>query len=84
MVYNFEYRFPLIKEQGLVGLVFFDAGNVLTDDQSWTLTGIRKSIGFGVRWYSAIGPIRREYGKIIDRRAGEPSGNWEFTIGGLF
>ncbi len=84
MVYNFEYRFPLIKEQGLVGLVFFDAGNVLTDDQSWTLTGIRKSIGFGVRWYSAIGPIRIEYGKIIDRRAGEPSGNWEFTIGGLF
>ncbi|UCF57088.1 MAG: outer membrane protein assembly factor BamA, partial [Deltaproteobacteria bacterium] len=31
MVYNLEYRFPLLKEQGLMGLVFFDAGNVFTD-----------------------------------------------------
>ncbi|MBW1804432.1 MAG: BamA/TamA family outer membrane protein, partial [Deltaproteobacteria bacterium] len=33
MIYNFEYRFPLLKEHGVTGLVFFDAGNVYTKDQ---------------------------------------------------
>ena len=84
MVYNLEYRFPLLKEQGVIGLVFFDAGNVLTDDESWTFSDIRKSVGGGIRYYSPIGPLRLEYGLVLDRRSGEPSGNWEFTVGGLF
>jgi len=28
VVYSFEFRFPLIKEQGVTGVFFFDAGNV--------------------------------------------------------
>lgn len=84
MIYNVEYRFPLIKEQGVVGLVFFDAGNVLSEDESWTFSGIRKSAGGGVRWYSPIGPLRLEYGINLDKRPGEPSGKWQFAVGGLF
>ena len=26
MVYNLEYRFPISNDQGLMGLIFFDAG----------------------------------------------------------
>lgn len=85
MVYNVEYRFPLIKEQGVVGLVFFDAGNVWTDyEPSVNVSGLRTSTGVGVRWYSPMGPLRLEYGKNLDPQMDEESGKWEFSIGGLF
>lgn len=83
MVYNAEYRFPLLKEQGVVGLVFFDAGNVFDFGESWTFSGIRRSAGAGVRWYSPVGPLRVEYGFNLDRQGDEPSGRWEFSIGGM-
>ncbi|MFH0845641.1 MAG: outer membrane protein assembly factor BamA [Pseudomonadota bacterium] len=84
MFYNFEYRFPLLKEQGIVGLVFFDAGNVFTKDESYSFSGIRKSVGPGIRWYSPVGPLRLEYGFNLDPLTGEKSGAWEFSVGGLF
>ncbi len=84
MVYNLEYRFPLLKEQGLVGIVFFDAGNVFTKDENYTFSGIRRSAGTGLRWYSPIGPLRLEYGWNLDQKDDEASGRWEFTIGGTF
>jgi outer membrane protein insertion porin family len=84
MIFNFEYRFPLIKEQGVVGVVFFDAGNVYDKDASYSFSDIRKSVGLGVRWYSPVGPIRVEYGFILDRRPQDDSGNLEFAIGGSF
>ena len=83
MVYNLEYRFPLLREQGVVGLVFYDAGNVFTKDQDYTFDGIRSSVGGGVRWFSPMGPLRLEYGHALDRQPGDPKGNWEFTIGGV-
>ncbi|MCP4683475.1 MAG: outer membrane protein assembly factor BamA [Desulfobacterales bacterium] len=91
MYFNFEYRFPLLTEQGIVGLVFFDAGNVLTDadntlpeDDSFAFDDLRKSVGGGIRWYSPMGPLRLEYGKNLDPQEGEKSGRWEFSVGGLF
>jgi len=58
MVYNVEYRFPLIKDQGVVGILFFDAGNVFTKDEDYTFSGIRMGAGGGIRWYSPAGPLR--------------------------
>jgi len=84
MVYNLEYRFPVLKEQGVVGLVFFDTGNVFDSDydQPWSFD-LKKSAGAGVRWYSPIGPLRLEYGWNLDRTGDESSGRWEFSIGGM-
>lgn len=84
MVFNVEYRVPLFKEQGIVGLVFFDAGNVFTKDENYTFSGIRDSVGAGIRWYSPMGPLRLEYGKNLDPREGEAAGKWEFSVGGTF
>jgi outer membrane protein insertion porin family len=84
MVYNVEFRFPLIKDQGVVGVLFFDAGNVFGKDDSFTFKDIPRSAGPGVRWYSPLGPIRIEYGYILNRRPGDPKGNVEFSIGGFF
>ena len=84
MVYNVEYRFPLIKEQGVVGILFFDAGNVFGKDDNYTFSDIPRSTGVGVRWYSPLGPIRVEYGFVLNRRPDDPTGNVEFSIGGVF
>ncbi|MCP4683227.1 MAG: BamA/TamA family outer membrane protein, partial [Desulfobacterales bacterium] len=84
MYYNLEYRFPILKEQGITGLVFFDCGNVFEDYEHYTFSGIRKSAGVGIRWYSPMGPLRLEYGKNLDPVEGEKSGKWEFSMGNQF
>jgi outer membrane protein insertion porin family len=80
--FNAEIIFPLIRKAGLVGVAFFDTGNTWTDDDDWDISwdGLRKTAGGGVRWYSPMGPLRLEYGWILDEgREGE--GDWEFTVG---
>lgn len=84
MFFNFEFRFPLLKEQGINGVVFFDAGNVFESDENYTFRGIRTGAGAGIRWYSPLGPLRLEYGWNLDPRENERSGKWEFMIGGEF
>jgi outer membrane protein insertion porin family len=84
MVYNLEYRVPLLKEQGIIGLAFFDAGNVFRSEDSYTFSGIREGAGGGIRWYSPMGPLRLEWGRNLDPRRGEPSSRIEFSIGGMF
>ena len=84
MAYSVEYRVPVLQEQGVVGLVFFDAGNVFGAGDSYGFSGIRKSVGGGVRWYSPFGPLRVEYGVNLDPQYDEASGNWEFSMGGTF
>jgi len=84
MVYNIEFRFPLQKEQGVMGVLFFDAGNVFTKDEDYTFSGIRSGAGVGIRWYSPAGPLRLEWGKNLNPKPGEPKSVWEFTIGTPF
>jgi outer membrane protein insertion porin family len=80
--FNVELLFPLLKKQGVVGLLFYDTGNVYNDGESIDLGDLRKTAGFGFRWYSPMGPIRLERGYIVD---GEDSGGqWEFGMGTSF
>jgi len=83
MCFNVEYRFPVLTEQGVVGLVFFDAGNAFDDSAYWNPNSLKKSVGAGVRWYSPIGPLRLEYGFKLDREGDESPGKWEFSVGGM-
>ncbi len=48
------------------------------------ISGIRKSVGFGFRWFSPIGPLRFEWGIPLDRQDGEDPLVFEFTIGNFF
>ncbi len=83
--FNTELRFPLVEEAGVIGLVFFDAGDVYAENEIVELGGVRKSAGFGFRWYSPMGPIRLENAYIIDPRPWESSdGKWEFSMGAAF
>jgi len=79
LCFNFEYIFPLVKNAGIKGVVFFDTGNAW--DSGWHIDDMRKTAGVGVRWYSPIGPLRLEWGYVLDQKEGEPSNRFEFTVG---
>ena len=79
LCFNFEYIFPLIKNAGMKGVVFFDTGNAW--DSGYHFDDMRRTAGVGVRWYSPIGPLRLEWGYVLDQKENEASNRFEFTIG---
>ena len=83
-VANLEYRFPVVKKAGIFGVVFYDTGNSWTAEEGYDFGNLRKTVGAGVRWMSPMGPLRLEYGYVLDPQPGDDNSNWEFTIGGLF
>ena len=80
---NVEYRFPLLKKLGVMGTVFFDAGNVYGSGQAY-FSSIRTSVGTGFRWFSPMGPLRVEWGWNIAPKSWEKHSSWEFTVGSQF
>ncbi len=84
-VLNADYVFPIIKDAGLKGVVFFDAGNAYGPGEQY-FSKVLMSYGLGVRWYSPMGPLRLEYGIPVNPRQGidSSSGKFEFSIGGFF
>ncbi len=83
--FNAEYTFPLLKDVGLKGVAFFDAGNAYDTNQQFFST-VKTSYGGGIRWFSPIGPLRLEYGIPLNPRDNidSPGGKLEFSIGGFF
>jgi len=56
---NTEIIFPLLETQGLRGVVFYDAGQVMNDDENWgeATDNIKNAVGLGIRWLSPMGPL---------------------------
>ncbi len=82
----FELEHPLIREAGLKWVLFYDIGNAFehfpgTENVPFTL---RMDSGFGIRWFSPIGPLRFEWGFPINRRPGEDTSVFSFFIGPPF
>jgi len=77
--FNAEIVFPLIKDAGLRGVVFFDTGNAW--ESGYYIDDMRQTAGFGIRWNSPMGPLRLEWGHVLDRKEDEPASRWEFNIG---
>jgi outer membrane protein insertion porin family len=77
--FNVEYIFPLIKNAGMKGVVFYDTGNAW--ESGYDFGDMRKTAGVGVRWYSPIGPLRLEWGYVLDPKVNEAASRWEFSIG---
>jgi len=80
---NLEVIFPLLEEAQVMGVVFYDFGQALTDDEAFFSGDQYKSYGAGFRWYSPVGPLRLEYGVPVDSPDGNNGGKWEFSIGGM-
>jgi outer membrane protein insertion porin family len=81
---NLEYRWPVpfLKKFGIMGTIFFDAGNVY--GTNYVPPVMRTSVGGGVRWYSPMGPLRVEWGYNLSPKPWERQSVWEFTMGGSF
>jgi len=82
--FNFELRCPLFGNAGMIGLLFFDTGDLYDTGEPVRLGNLRESAGVGFRWNSPMGPIRVEYGKVLDPQEGESSGGFEFSMGSAF
>jgi outer membrane protein assembly factor BamA len=87
-VFNQEIRFPIWKS--VKGGVFWDAGNSWLLASEFSLRDVRHSVGGGLRIMFPFGPIRLEYGFILDRRKNsdgsfvEPRGRFVFGLGHAF
>ncbi|MEN6638828.1 MAG: outer membrane protein assembly factor BamA [Smithella sp.] len=81
LTFSLELVFPLIKDAGMKGVFFYDAGN--TWNGGYYPDDLRMTCGAGIRWYSPIGPLRLEYGYVLDRKGlnDDSTGRFEFTIG---
>ena len=80
VIFNSEFIFPLSKELGLGGVIFYDAGsawNVKFD--KW-----RHSVGLGIRWLSPAGPIRVDWGYNLNPEGNERRAVWDFSMGTQF
>ncbi len=83
MIFNAEWIFPLIKNMGLRGVVFYDAGKAFDDDENLSFN-LRQSVGFGIRWKSPMGPLRIEWGFNLDPEDDEKGNVWDFSVGSFF
>lgn len=77
-----ELRVSLAPRLAVAG--FVDAGNVFPFASDLTLRDLRYSAGFGLRYRSAVGPLRIDYAKKLDRGPGESPGRLHLTIGHAF
>ena len=85
VVFNFELRYPIVKEAGVVAAAFFDTGDVYADDERLDLGNLRQSAGLGFKWFSPMGPINLYYGWILDPEPTDSaSGGWEFSMATSF
>lgn len=84
MLANFEFEYPIFKEAGLKGVLFFDAGNVFDHFPKGDEFLIRTDAGLGIRWFSPIGPLRFEWGFPFKRRPDDEEYKFQFMIGTPF
>jgi outer membrane protein insertion porin family len=83
--FNAEVRFPLVPQAGVYGAVFFDTGDIYAEGEDIELNNLRESAGGGIRWLSPMGPVRLEYGYILDPKTTDSAtGSWEFSMASAF
>jgi outer membrane protein insertion porin family len=96
-IFNAELEFPILEKVGIRGVLFYDAGNAFQRGKSFFQAshdegnqalvlplGLYHSVGFGVRWFSPIGPLRFEWGIPLTKRVQDQAVDFEFTIGNSF
>lgn len=82
LIYNLELVFRLFKNFQFVG--FLDTASLTNNLSQINLGSIRNAAGPGIRYATPVGPLRLEYGILLDRQAGENFGRIHFTFGYLF
>ena len=86
-VNNLEIEAPIVRQAGISTVIFFDAGNAYGD--VWGRgaidpTDVRAAYGFGIRWFSPMGPLRFEWGFPVNPRSDERAVVFDFSMGSMF
>jgi outer membrane protein insertion porin family len=84
LIYNIEYTFPIVPAARLKGVLFYDIGKAFDNYETVKFSELRQTWGFGFWWFSPIGPLRFEWGNIIDKKPDDQPSKFEFSIGTLF
>jgi len=87
VVFTTEWIFPLSREIGLRGALFFDIGKAWGTDSGQGIVrnrGIAMGAGPGIRWFSPFGPIRIDLGFNLRPKEGDKGHVIEFSAGSVF
>jgi outer membrane protein insertion porin family len=96
LVSNTELEFMLVPKMGISIVAFLDVGTAFDrppqagatatgfDDTHLVPPLMRVSVGWGIRWWSPIGPLRFEFGYPLIRPFGEPTVDAQFAIAPTF
>jgi outer membrane protein insertion porin family len=82
IVFNTELIFPLSREIGLRGALFFDVGKGF--DKFKDVTPLKFAAGPGIRWFSPFGPIHIDIGFNLNPKKGEKGHVIDFTAGTVY
>jgi outer membrane protein insertion porin family len=80
MVMNQELEFPLIPEADIRIVLFFDAGNSWDGNFGDLKPTFLADYGWGIRWYSPMGPLRFEFGYPLVTTSSKPDRGVEFNF----
>lgn len=79
VVFNSEVIFPIYRELGLRGAVFWDVGKGFN---KWSnMTPLKTGFGVGLRWFSPFGPLAIDMGFNPNPQRDEKSYVIEFNMG---
>lgn len=79
-----EYIIPIFKAHGIKWVFFYDTGNAFNNGEQIDIRDLRHDVGFGIRWFSPIAPLRFEWGFPLDKKEGEAGFMFNFAIGTPF
>jgi outer membrane protein insertion porin family len=90
LLFNIELQYPFTKF--VRSFIFYDRGQVYgrienlerTTNNMFDLEKMRHSWGFGIKFFSPIGPISLAWGFKLDPKPGEDGGEFHFDIGRAF
>ena len=86
---NLQSSLPVLFEnsQNLDAIIFFDAANVWGVDYDSSIddaSKIRSSIGIGVDWLTAVGPLSFSLTEVISKGSGDIEETFRFNLGTTF
>lgn len=78
LLYINELEMPLIPDANIRIAFFFDVGNSWDPNISSTGAALLANYGWGIRWYSPLGPLRFEWGYPLSTVPGKNNKDVEF------
>jgi outer membrane protein insertion porin family len=83
-LFNAELLFPIVEDQGIRGVLFYDAGNAFNNGDPIKISEFQTDVGVGLRWYSPLGPLRLEWGYALNPKSYQDNYKWQFSMGIFF